>query len=59
MDWLKTRAFYTDKYIAIMQTPTKNMKLLYKSKFVLTYLGFLECDKIEAIANNDKKKFNI
>ena len=39
-----------------MQSPTKNMKLLYKSKFVLTYLGFLECDKIEAIANNDKKK---
>ena len=41
-----------------MQSPTKNMKLLYKSKFVLTYLGFLECDKIEAIANNDKSKIS-
>ena len=40
-----------------MQSPTK-MKLMYKTKFVLTYFGFLECDKIEAIANNDKAKIS-
>ena len=31
---------------------------MYKTKFVLTYFGFLECDKIEAIANNDKAKIS-
>ena len=37
------------------QTP---LKLKYKTQYVLTYLGFLNCDMIENIANNDKAKLS-
>ena len=32
------------------------IKLKYKTQYVLTYLGFLNCDMIETVANNDKPK---
>ena len=53
---LKTFIDVYESFVQKMEQPP--LKLKYKTQYVLTYLGFLNCDIIENIANLDKAKLS-